>query len=56
VPAPLIEQLAVGGRLVIPVGAEDGVQSLRLLTKDSAGNVAQTDVLPVRFVPFTREQ
>jgi protein-L-isoaspartate(D-aspartate) O-methyltransferase len=56
VPAPLIEQLAVGGRLVIPVGAEDGVQSLRLLTKDSAGNVAQSDVLPVRFVPFTREQ
>jgi protein-L-isoaspartate(D-aspartate) O-methyltransferase len=56
VPAPLVEQLAVGGRLVIPVGAEHEVQSLRVLTKDAAGNVAQTDVLPVRFVPFTREQ
>ncbi|HSC13969.1 MAG TPA: protein-L-isoaspartate(D-aspartate) O-methyltransferase [Gammaproteobacteria bacterium] len=55
VPAPLIEQLAVGGRLVVPVGAEDEVQSLRVLTKDSAGNVTQSDVLPVRFVPFTRE-
>jgi protein-L-isoaspartate(D-aspartate) O-methyltransferase len=55
VPAPLIEQLAVGGRLVIPVGAEDGVQSLRVLTKGSDGQVAQSDVLPVRFVPFTRD-
>jgi protein-L-isoaspartate(D-aspartate) O-methyltransferase len=56
VPAPLIEQLAVGGRLVIPVGTENDVQSLRVLTKDAAGNVAQSDVLPVRFVPLTRER
>jgi protein-L-isoaspartate(D-aspartate) O-methyltransferase len=56
VPAPLVEQLAVGGRLVIPVGAEHEVQSLRVLTKDSAGNVEQSDVLPVRFVPFTRDR
>jgi hypothetical protein len=32
------------------------VQSLRVLEKDAAGNVTTTDVLPVQFVPFTREQ
>jgi len=54
VPAPLIEQLKPGGRLVIPVGAEDATQILRVLEKDSAGQLATTDVLPVRFVPFLR--
>ena len=56
VPEPLIAQLRAGGRLVIPVGPEGAVQSLRVLTKDAAGNVTSTDVLPVRFVPFTRDE
>jgi protein-L-isoaspartate(D-aspartate) O-methyltransferase len=56
VPQPLIDQLRAGGRLVAPVGAEDAVQSLRVLTKDTAGNIASTDVLPVRFVPLTRDE
>jgi protein-L-isoaspartate(D-aspartate) O-methyltransferase len=56
VPEPLIRQLAPGGRLVVPVGPEGAVQSLRVLDKDAAGNVTTTDVLPVQFVPFTREQ
>jgi protein-L-isoaspartate(D-aspartate) O-methyltransferase len=56
VPEPLIRQLAPGGRLVVPVGPEGAVQSLRVLHKDAAGNVTTTDVLPVQFVPFTREQ
>jgi protein-L-isoaspartate(D-aspartate) O-methyltransferase len=54
VPPPLIEQLKPGGRLVIPVGAEDTTQILRVLRKDSAGQLTTTDVLPVLFVPFTR--
>jgi protein-L-isoaspartate(D-aspartate) O-methyltransferase len=56
VPEPLIRQLREGGRLVVPVGPEGSVQSLRVLTKDAAGNVSSTDVLSVRFVPFTRDE
>lgn len=55
VPAPLIEQLAPGGRLVVPVGAAGSAQSLRVLEKDAMGNVTERDVLPVAFVPFTRD-
>ncbi|MDX1517750.1 MAG: protein-L-isoaspartate(D-aspartate) O-methyltransferase [Woeseiaceae bacterium] len=55
VPEPLIEQLAVGGRLVIPVGPEGRTQSLKVLQKNEDGDVTTRDVLPVRFVPFTRD-
>lgn len=53
VPGPLVEQLRDGGRMVIPVGPEGGVQELYVLEK-RAGAVRQTAVLPVRFVPMTR--
>jgi protein-L-isoaspartate(D-aspartate) O-methyltransferase len=56
VPEPLIEQLATGGRMVIPVGPRGGVQSLRVLEKNDTGAVEAVDVLPVSFVPFTREE
>lgn len=55
VPEPLIEQLAPGGRLVIPVGPEGRTQSLRVLVKTDGGALETRDVLPVRFVPFTRD-
>jgi protein-L-isoaspartate(D-aspartate) O-methyltransferase len=55
VPEPLKEQLAVGGRLVIPVGPQYGEQSLQVLTKQANGELTKTDVLPVRFVPFLRD-
>lgn len=55
VPAPLVEQLAVGGKMVIPVGPQDSVQYLRVLEKSDDGTVSTRNVLPVRFVPFTRE-
>jgi protein-L-isoaspartate(D-aspartate) O-methyltransferase len=50
VPQPLVDQLAPGGRMVIPVGR--GVQSLAVLTRTPDG-VAREDVAPVRFVPMT---
>lgn len=56
VPAPLLAQLAPGGRMVIPVGPVHAVQSLRVLEKDAAGKVTTRDVLRVRFVPFVRPQ
>ena len=55
IPAPLVEQLAVGGRLVIPVGTQRGVQMLRVVTKRADGELSDDKVIPVRFVPFTRD-
>ncbi len=54
VPPALIEQLAPGGRICIPVGARHGVQRLRLITKAPDGVVSE-DLEPVRFVPMTGE-
>ncbi len=55
VPQPLIDQLAVGGRMVIPVGGQDEVQTLHLLMKDEEGMLTVQGVIPVRFVPLTRD-
>ncbi len=52
VPEPLIEQLAAGGRLVIPVGSQ--YQELLQITKIDDG-VLEKSVIPVRFVPMTGE-
>jgi len=56
VPKPLIEQLAVAGRMVVPVGAENEVQILQVLTKEDDGQVIVSDVIAVRFVPLTRDE
>lgn len=55
IPQPLIDQLKVGGRLVIPVGAQHQNQDLKLLLKEPDGTLAIKSVMPVRFVPFTRD-
>ncbi len=52
VPPALAAQLAEGGRMMIPVGPDGGVQELYLLTK-IAGQLDRRAVLPVRFVPMT---
>jgi len=52
VPPPLVEQLAVGARLVIPVG--EGFQQLLVLERTETG-LSRRSVLPVRFVPMTGE-
>lgn len=54
VPQPLVDQLAAGGRLVIPVGPAVWAQALRLITKDAKGRVHTREDLAVRFVPMTR--
>lgn len=54
IPPPLIDQLAEGGRMVIPVGAQFSIQNL-VLVKKKNGIVEKTKLMPVRFVPFTRE-
>ncbi|NIR46033.1 MAG: protein-L-isoaspartate(D-aspartate) O-methyltransferase [Gemmatimonadetes bacterium] len=52
IPPALVDQLEVGGRMVIPVGSVYGVQNLILVTKRDEGEVRTRNLLPVRFVPM----
>jgi protein-L-isoaspartate(D-aspartate) O-methyltransferase len=54
VPPALVEQLAEGGRLLIPVGGRDE-QVLKVITK-RGGTIQSQDVAPVRFVPLLGTQ
>ena len=51
IPGPLKEQLAPGGRLVIPVG--EGWQELKVVEKTADGPLKKRTVIPVQFVPMT---
>jgi len=53
VPSPLLEQLADGGRMILPIGPPGGRQELILVWKTRAGEVKTRELLPVRFVPVT---
>jgi protein-L-isoaspartate(D-aspartate) O-methyltransferase len=55
VPPPLFEQLKEGGRMVIPVGPVYMTQTLKLIEKKK-GKAVTKNLMPVVFVPFTREQ
>jgi len=54
IPQPLIEQLAEGGKMIIPVG-EQYEQELWLLEKRN-GQIHKSETLPVMFVPMMREK
>ena len=51
VPAPLLEQLANAGRLIIPLG-DKNTQTLTLVEKDGAGGITSRSLTEVRFVPL----
>lgn len=53
VPQPLVDQLAEGGRMIIPVGPLHNQQLILLRKQD--GELERKAVLPVRFVPMTGE-
>jgi protein-L-isoaspartate(D-aspartate) O-methyltransferase len=55
IPPPLVEQLAAGGRMLIPVGKRFGTQYLILVTKDRDGSVSSRNLMAVRFVPLVRK-
>lgn len=55
IPDPLREQLAEGGRMIIPVGSQGRTQELTLLTKTN-GELHSERLMPVRFVPFQRDK
>ena len=52
VPPALVEQLKPGGKMVIPVGGQWGVQELEVITRRADGGYDRKSVLPVRFVPL----
>jgi protein-L-isoaspartate(D-aspartate) O-methyltransferase len=54
IPPALLEQLAPGGRLVMPVGEQFPYQQLVLVQKDRGGRLIRRELLPVRFVPLLR--
>jgi protein-L-isoaspartate(D-aspartate) O-methyltransferase len=56
IPPPLLKQLKPGGRMCIPVGQPYFPQVLKLVLKDSEGDVTVRDIIPVIFVPFTRAE
>ena len=56
VPESLKEQLKIGGRLVIPVGADQRSQELVRVTRISAGEYRSEDIADVRFVPLIGEE
>ncbi len=53
IPPPLVAQLADGGRMVIPVGSRFQTQMLMLVERHG-DEITTRNLLPVRFVPFTR--
>ena len=55
IPQPLVDQLKIGGRMVIPVGPQDRVQELKLIVKQEDGSVKVSTLDLVRFVPMTGE-
>ncbi|MFD2247145.1 protein-L-isoaspartate(D-aspartate) O-methyltransferase [Pontibacter ruber] len=55
VPPPLVEQLKDGGKMVIPVGPQFAMQTLKLIEKKN-GKVTTRNLMPVLFVPFTRSE
>jgi protein-L-isoaspartate(D-aspartate) O-methyltransferase len=55
VPEKLREQLAIGGRLVIPVGEEGKHQNLLKITREEEDKYEEEDLGPVMFVPLVGE-
>lgn len=54
IPSPLISQLKVGGKMILPLKRNNYEQTLVLVTKiDVDDNIIQKELLPVMFVPMT---
>jgi protein-L-isoaspartate(D-aspartate) O-methyltransferase len=52
VPEALLEQLAAGGLMVLPLGPHGGAQQIVRLLKSEAGGLTREGLIPVRFVPL----
>jgi protein-L-isoaspartate(D-aspartate) O-methyltransferase len=56
VPKPLLDQLANGGRMVIPVGKAGDSQDYMVIDKDQEGKITQKKILSVKFASLTSKQ
>ncbi len=56
IPQPLVQQLKIGGNLIIPVGPVGGAQTLWRVNRVSEDQVQTENLGAVRFVPLTREE
>jgi protein-L-isoaspartate(D-aspartate) O-methyltransferase len=54
-PQPLLAQVKPGGRMIIPIGDALQGQTLVVVEKDADGAITTRDLLPVLFVPLTRD-
>ena len=52
VPEKLVDQLAINGKMIIPIGKQAEVQHLWLITKNNDGKINKEKILPVHFVPL----
>jgi len=52
VPRSLLEQLKIGGRLVIPVGVDKGTQELLCIERSATGQYDRSSLGRVQFVPL----
>ena len=56
IPKPLVDQLAPGGRLVMPIGDPGGVQELIKVLKRPDGTTTRESLGRVRFVPLIGQE
>jgi len=56
IPSPLITQLKINGRMVVPLNTGLGHQMLQVLVKTAPDTITQKDIIPVRFVPLVRAE
>jgi protein-L-isoaspartate(D-aspartate) O-methyltransferase len=52
----LLDQLAPGGRLIMPIGEENGTQKLTQLDKLSDGSAEKKALMSVRYMPLTTRE
>jgi protein-L-isoaspartate(D-aspartate) O-methyltransferase len=55
IPQPLVDQLAPGGVMVIPVGERNSMQWMTIVERRPTG-VVERRTIPVAFVPLTRKR
>jgi protein-L-isoaspartate(D-aspartate) O-methyltransferase len=53
IPQPLLAQLRVGGKMILPLGPQEKLQRLSIVEKKLDGEIEIRSLLPVRFVPVT---
>ena len=56
VPKPLLDQLAPGGRMVVPVGGVGSPQVLKVIDRQEDGNLVERTAMHVQYVPLTTRE